>query len=114
MPPETGPAIRRMRRPPPPRIICGDCRDLAVVSRLFEGAKANLVITSPPYATQREYDASSGFTPIPPEKYSDWYSAVAASVAAVLAPDGSYFLNIKEHADGAVPIRVLLRWDRRE
>src|SRR5450759_3623111 len=100
MPPETGPAIRRMRRPPPPRIICGDCRDLAVVSRLFEGAKANLVITSPPYATQREYDASSGFTPIPPEKYSDWYSAVAASVAAVLAPDGSYFLNIKEHADG--------------
>jgi DNA modification methylase len=82
------------------RIICGDCRDLAVVSRLFEGAKANLVITSPPYATQREYDPASGFTLIPPEKYSDWYSAVAASVAAVLAPDGSYFLNIKEHADG--------------
>jgi len=24
---------------------------------------------------------------------------VAASVAAILAPNGSYFLNIKEHAD---------------
>ena len=27
-----------------------------MVHRLLEGAKANLVITSPPYATQREYD----------------------------------------------------------
>jgi hypothetical protein len=81
------------------RMICGDCRDRGVVSRLFDGAHAHLVITSPPYATQREYDASSGFTPIPPENYSDWYSAVAANVAAVLAPDGSYFLNIKAHAD---------------
>ena len=37
--------------------------------RLFEGAQANLVFTSPPYATQREYDPSSGFTPVPPEEY---------------------------------------------
>jgi DNA modification methylase len=35
------------------RLICGDCRDRDVVHRLLEGAKANLVITSPPYATQR-------------------------------------------------------------
>jgi hypothetical protein len=74
-------------------VICGDCRDRDVVSRLFDGAHAHLVITSPPYATQREYDASSGFTPIPPENYSDRYCAVAANVAAVLAPDGSYFLT---------------------
>jgi DNA modification methylase len=81
------------------RLICGDCRDRDVVQRLFAGRKANLVITSPPYAAQRDYDASSGFTPIPPEKYSDWFKAVADNIAAVLAPDGSYFLNIKEHAD---------------
>src|ERR1017187_480199 len=37
------------------RLICGDCRDLAVVEKLMAGASANVVITSPPYATQREY-----------------------------------------------------------
>lgn len=82
------------------RLICGDCRDRSVVARLFDGAPANLVVTSPPYATQREYDPESGFTPVPPEAYCDWFRAVAANIAAVLAPDGSYFLNIKEHADG--------------
>src|ERR1035441_3960341 len=54
------------------RLVCGDCRDRDLVHRLFDGARANLVITSPPYATQREYDKSSGFTPIPPERYIDW------------------------------------------
>jgi DNA modification methylase len=82
------------------RLICGDCRDSGTVARLLDGAKANVVITSPPYATQREYDPSSGFRPVPPEQYSDWFRAVAANIAAILAADGSYFLNIKEHADG--------------
>ena len=82
------------------RLICGDCRDRNVVQQLLAGVKANLVITSPPYAAQRDYDARSGFTPIPPEKYSDWFRNVVDNIAAVLAPDGSYFLNIKEHADG--------------
>jgi DNA modification methylase len=82
------------------RLICADCRDREAVARLFDGARANLVITSPPYATQREYDAASGFKPIPPEQYADWYRAVADNVATVLAADGSYFLNLKEHADG--------------
>jgi len=81
------------------RLICGDCRDRDVVFRLFNGASANLIISSPPYAVQREYDASSGFTPVPPEKYSDWFRGVADNIAAVLAPDGSYFLNIKEHSE---------------
>ena len=81
------------------RLVCGDCRDRDVVQRLFAGVKASLVITSPPYASQREYDTSSGFTPIPPEKYSHWFKNVADNIAAVLAPDGSYFLNIKAHAD---------------
>jgi hypothetical protein len=81
------------------RLICGDCRDRGVVARLVDGARANLVITSPPYATQREYDPESGFTPVPPEAYCDWFRVVAANIAAVLAPDGSYFLNIKPHAD---------------
>jgi DNA modification methylase len=82
------------------RLVCGDCRDRDVVHRLLNGARANLVVTSPPYATQREYDPESGFTPVPPEAYCNWFRPVAANIAAVLASDGSYFLNIKEHADG--------------
>jgi len=85
------------------RLICGDCRDRNVVHRLFAGTCANLVITSPPYAAQREYDASSGFTPIPAEKYSEWFRIVADNIVEILAPDGSYFLNIKEHSEEGEP-----------
>ena len=48
---------------------------------------------------QREYDKSSGFTPILPEQYGEWFRPVAANIASVLASDGSYFLNIKPHAE---------------
>ncbi len=81
------------------RLICGDSRDAAVVEKLMAGARANVAITSPPYATQRQYDPTSGFKPVPPEEYVEWFRAVAAGVESVLAPDGSYFLNIKAHAD---------------
>ena len=81
------------------RVICGDCRDAAVVEKLMAGVRANVAITSPPYATQREYDPTSGFKPIPPDEYVEWFRAVAAGVESVLTPDGSYFLNIKAHAD---------------
>jgi DNA modification methylase len=81
------------------RLICGDCRDYGTVARLLDGTRANVAITSPPYATQREYDSTSGFKPVPPEKYVEWFRAVATGVEAVLAADGSYFLNVKAHAD---------------
>jgi ParB-like chromosome segregation protein Spo0J len=83
----------------PHRLICGDCRDENIISKLFLSDQAGVAITSPPYATQRQYDPSSGFRPIPPDEYVDWFRAVAAGVESVLAPDGSYFLNIKAHAD---------------
>jgi site-specific DNA-methyltransferase (adenine-specific) len=70
------------------------------MERLFGATKANVVVTSPPYASQRAYDESSGFKPVPPEEYVDWFRDVAANIQAILADDGSYFLNIKEHADG--------------
>lgn len=81
------------------RLICGDCRDEGVIVRLFGGTKANLAITSPPYGTQREYDPASGFQPVPPDEYVEWFRSVAANIWAILAPDGSYLLNIKEHAE---------------
>lgn len=81
------------------RLICGDCRDRSVVEVLFGGTVVNLAITSPPYATQREYDPASGFKPVPPDEYVEWFRTVAANVQAVLASDGSWFVNIKEHSE---------------
>lgn len=43
------------------RLLCADCRDPDAVARLFAGKRANIVVTSPPYASQRKYDESSGF-----------------------------------------------------
>ncbi len=83
----------------PHRLLCGDCRDRQAVLGLFGATRANLCVTSPPYASQREYDPASGFKPIRQEEYLDWYRAVAENIEAVLAADGSYFLNIKEHAE---------------
>ena len=80
-------------------MICGDCRDCDVLHCLFDDVQANLVITSPPYASQRQYDPGSGIQPIRPEEYVAWFGDVATNIAAVLAPDGSYFLNIKEHCE---------------
>ena len=97
--PAGNPARRRVvdRSPPP---------DLRRLPRRGDGSQRfsatrgpTWSITSPPYATQREYDPSSGFKPVPPDEYVEWFRAVAAGVESVLAPDGSYFLNIKEHAD---------------
>ena len=79
----------------PHRIICGDCRDFATVERLLAGERVNVAFTSPPYADRRVYDESSGFRPIPPDEYVDWFEDVQASVRAVLADDGSWFVNIK-------------------
>ncbi len=84
----------------PHRILCGDCRVDGDVSRLLDGAAINVAFTSPPYAEQRDYDASSGFRPIPPDEYVEWFADVAACVATHLEEDGSWFVNIKPSADG--------------
>lgn len=81
------------------RLVCGDCRIAADVDRLVNGAKVNVAFTSPPYASQRKYDESSGFKPIHPDAFVEWFADVQANVARVLAADGSWFVNIKEHCD---------------
>lgn len=81
------------------RLLCGDCRSHSDVEKLLDGRKINVAVTSPPYASQRKYDESSGFKPIPPSEYVEWYRDVAANIMVNLADDGSYFCNIKEHCD---------------
>lgn len=82
------------------RVMCGDCRDADDVATLLDGAVVNLAVTSPPYADRRDYDATSGFEPIKPDDYVEWFAPVAANVAAHLADDGSWLVNIKAGADG--------------
>ncbi len=81
------------------RLLCGDCRAPDDVARVLE-VPANLAFTSPPYAKQRYYDETSGFEPIPPDEYVDWFAPVAENVHQNLAPDGSWFVNIKPTAEG--------------
>lgn len=83
----------------PHRIICGDSRDHDTVTAVLDGARINLAVTSPPYASRRSYDPSSGFQPIPPDEYVDWFTEIQANVRAHLADDGSWFVNIKEHTE---------------
>ena len=58
-----------------------------------------MAFTSPPYASQRKYDTTSGFEPIAPDAYGDWFEAVQANVRAHLSADGSWFVNIKAHCE---------------
>lgn len=43
------------------RLIIGDCTDAAVVARVMDGEKAQLVVTSPPYAVGKEYEVGVSF-----------------------------------------------------
>ncbi len=81
------------------RLLCGDATRAEDYERLMDGRKANVIVTSPPYASQRAYDGASGFVPVRPDAYGDWFGRVAEQLAVTLAPDGSLLLNIKEHAD---------------
>lgn len=81
------------------RIICGDCRNAEDMATLLGGDRINVAVTSPPYASQRKYDEASGFKPIPPDEYVEWFCAVQQNVRSSLAEDGSWFVNIKEHCE---------------
>jgi DNA modification methylase len=82
------------------RLMCGDCKSFNDVSKVLDGKMINLVVTSPPYASQREYDKESSFKPIHVDEYVDWYEDIATNIYANLENDGSYFCNIKPNAEG--------------
>jgi len=83
----------------PHRLMCGDCRNEAHVDKLMGDKQIAVAVTSPPYASQRVYDETSEFKPIPPDEYVEWFNKVQSNVARHLADDGSWFVNIKEHCE---------------
>jgi site-specific DNA-methyltransferase (adenine-specific) len=71
-------------------LFLGDCRDEL---RRVAASSVAAVVTSPPYAEQRKGDYRS----IPEADYPAWTVAWLAEAGRVLRPDGSVFLNIREH-----------------
>ena len=69
------------------RLACFDCRDRSAVDRLFEGATANAVLTSPPYDQQREYDGQMAGV--------SWLDLMRGAFAALPAQDETQiFVNL--------------------
>jgi ParB-like chromosome segregation protein Spo0J len=81
------------------RLLCGDSTKAEDVERLMAGAKLSMAFTSPPYASQRKYDESSGFRPIHPDHYVEWFAAIQENVRTHCVESASWFVNIKEHAE---------------
>lgn len=71
------------------QIIRGDCLD--VLSTLPDDS-VDLVITSPPYADNRQ----KTYLGVPVQKYVQWMLPITYQIKRVLKPHGSFVLNIKE------------------
>lgn len=76
-------------------IICGDAGDSNIFERIKSKAVISNIITSPPYAMQRE----GKYGGIPEDDYVKWFCGVAENIAILLDKDASFFLNIKAHSD---------------
>jgi len=66
-----------------------------VVERVMGGEKAAGCVTSPPYAEQRKEQYGG----IPVDKYSEWFENVQNNIKNAIGETGSFFLNIKPHAE---------------
>lgn len=73
-------------------LITGDCLE---VMKEMESCSVNLIVTSPPYCEKRK----SVYGGAPAHKYIEWFMPIASEIKRVLSPDGSFILNIKEHAE---------------
>lgn len=71
-------------------LMLGDC-----LTRLKEipDNSVKAVITSPPYAKQRDYNGYSD------ADYAAFMLPIIQEIKRVLTPDGSFMMNIKEHCD---------------
>lgn len=73
------------------KIILGDCEQIL---KEFPDSSIDLIFTSPPYADQRKRTYGG----IRPDEYVAWFMPKAEQFLRVLAPTGTFILNIKERA----------------
>lgn len=70
-------------------VYFGDSRE---VLKQYPSGHFNLIVTSPPYADARKYHYDS----IHPDRYAQFLLSFHEQLWRVLAPDGSFVLNIKD------------------
>ncbi|HXS93157.1 MAG TPA: site-specific DNA-methyltransferase [Candidatus Limnocylindrales bacterium] len=73
------------------RIIHGDCMDLIPE---LEDESMSLVVTSPPYAEQRDQ-----FDGVPEAEYPEWFARLMGRLHPKLTEDGSVLVVIAPHVD---------------
>ncbi len=81
------------------RIICGDSRN--ILPTLEE--KADLIVTSPPYADARKKHYDS----IDPDEFADWFLSFHEAFWNSLKDDGSLVINIKDKVVDGVKHRYV-------
>ncbi len=82
-------AVVAPTKPPALKLYEGDC--LQELKKL-QAAFVDLIVTSPPYADQRQ----NIYGGIHADHYVDWFLPIASELWRVLKPTGSFVLNIKE------------------
>lgn len=73
-------------------VVCGSCESFATEQP--DGC-VNLIVTSPPYAERRKQHYGG----VAAKDYPDWFRRAAEDFQRILADDGSFVLNIKEHVE---------------
>jgi site-specific DNA-methyltransferase (adenine-specific) len=89
----------------PHTLLHGDCLPVlaGLPPELFD-----VVVTSPPYNLDLGYSAYDDRRP--EAEYLDWMVAVCAAVRRVMAPDGSFFLNISgSNSRPWLPFELIVR-----
>lgn len=75
------------------RVACGDCTDKAVVEAVMQGEKADLGVTSPPYAVGKEYEINISF-----DDHLALLRGVADRALDTIKTGGFFFTNFGEIA----------------
>ena len=77
------------------RFIVGDCVE---VMKELPSKSVDLVLTSPPYADQRNYGTEGAS--VSPDGYIKWFAPKARQIKRVLKDNGSFILNINDKTVG--------------
>lgn len=119
------------------RLICGDCTDRAVVERVMDGERAEMVFTSPPYnrgtttgggfndksLSQQLTNGYEGYNDnLPKEKYYEWQAILLNQWWSIISDDGVIYYNHRPRVQNGVyetpldwnpglPVRQVVIWN---